>query len=227
MPSRFIPVIQSFEKAPDQPPRDTHTDDAIRSLQQVEIIEGRLLKDLSISNTPTDGPGVPHGLGREYRGFIPTKPIGEHVIHINDAHPSDKTKFIGLKLAKEASFSDVYGKVTIGGTGAPTLVTSSGASDGVKSITRNSAGTYTLVLGDPVLAVALYDYLRFAEMTVFNAAADDVRFHLAAESVSADGVIKFFTLTGGTATDPASGSTLLLHFVLEKEASLKTDVWVF
>ena len=189
-------------------------------LDQVELIDGNLVKGVTVSTTEK---AVAHRLGRRPNGYLVSGLKGNEVVY-SSKESSDR--FLYLKLGKQADLHDIYAQVTIGATGAPTLVTAGDVSDGVKSITRSTNGKYTLTFGTSAAAV-LYDTVRFSEMTVKNPTTDDVRYQENIESVGTDGVLKFMTLTGATATDPASGSTLRLHFVLEKTTTVTTDVWVF
>ena len=106
-------------------------------------------------------------------------------------------------------------------------MTSNGDSDGVKSITRSATGTYVITLGDVYFGAKTYDYFRFGEISIISNTANDIRGQVAVESVASDGLIKVFTLTGATKTDPASSSVLLFNFVVEKAVIAKSDLWVF
>lgn len=113
----------------------------------------------------------------------------------------------------EKEVKDLYIKINIGATGAPTLAP--GASYGAASITRNGAGDYSLVLQDQ------YSSLKFFEGILLDADAEDIRLQLQSEDVnSSDKVINFFTLTGGTETDPSDGSALLLKIELKNTSAV-------
>jgi hypothetical protein len=106
------------------------------------------------------------------------------------------------KQSLEKEVKELYCKISIGSSGAPTLV--SGSSYGMASITRNSAGDYTLVLQDN------YVSLKFVEAIFLSSTAQDIRVQLKSETVSTTKQINFMTLTGASATDPSSGQVLLL-----------------
>ena len=146
---------------------------------------------------------------------------------MDESSSLDKAEFIALRVSDAADLKHIYGRATIDGSGDPTLVTSNGASDGIKSVTKSGAGTYVITLGDPIFAADTYDYFRFGEITVLSTTADDIRGQVSTETVATDGVIKFLTLTGASKTDPAATSVLLFHFVLEKAVTVKSDLWVF
>jgi hypothetical protein len=111
----------------------------------------------------------------------------------------------------------VFAKVTFGSTGAPTLT----ANPYISSITRNSAGDYTIVFRD------LWSSLLGVNV-IFNSGSSLPT--APAMSVKADNVA---TATGGSAksieivfsdletpagTDPASGEIALLDFVLKNSS---------
>lgn len=95
----------------------------------------------------------------------------------------------------------IYARITIAATGAPTLVVADSA--GCASITRNSAGLYTLVLQDG------YMKLRSASFQVRTPTAEDMVANLVTESVAAAAKsVQFRCTTGAIATDPASGDSI-------------------
>lgn len=102
----------------------------------------------------------------------------------------------------EKEVKDLYCKISIGATGAPTLV--SGASYGFSSVARTDAGEYTLTLQDK------YVSLKFVEGIFLSETPEDIRLQLVSESVQTDREINFLTLTADTPTDPSSGQVLLL-----------------
>jgi hypothetical protein len=100
----------------------------------------------------------------------------------------------------EREVKDLYAKVAIGGTGAPTLTTGYG----LASIVRNGAGDYTVTLSDK------YSSLKHFEAIHLSSSAQDLQFQLHSEDVIGAKTIRFLCLTGATPTDPASGKVLLL-----------------
>lgn len=114
----------------------------------------------------------------------------------------------------------VFAQITFGSTGAPTLSTSNGAQS-ITSVTRNSAGDYTLVLQD------LWSSL-LAVKHVFNSGSSapaSPGMYIKANNVatSTGGSAKSIELVfnaAGTATDPASGEIVYLEFAL-KNSSVK------
>ena len=224
MPSRLSPALEALRTGFDREQKDVGNAEALRSIRDVELLEGKLLKDQEITSGTLL---IRHNLEREYRGFIPVKPLGGHTVHEDSASSADKTQYLPLRLSDDADIVHIYGKATIDGSGDPTLVTSDGFSAGVKSIAKSATGTYTIILGEELFDVATYDQFRFGEISVLSSTADDIRGQVATETVATDGTVKIYTLTGATKTSPASTSVLLFHFVLEKAVTLKTDLWVF
>ena len=119
----------------------------------------------------------------------------------------------------------VHGQFAVGGSGAPTL--SASKSVGVKSVTRNSAGDYTLVLGTPSGDSDKYSHffgMYFdiqKDSTAIGSTAGGVSFQLkGAPTVSTNGTINFFALnSSGAAAEIGSGETV--HFmIILKNSSL-------
>lgn len=108
-------------------------------------------------------------------------------------------------LEKEIKF--LYAKVSIGATGAPTLVQP--GSLGIASVTRVSAGLYRFTLVDA------YPKLMQVDPMLLSATAENLTFQTKLETVSTTKLVEIFTLTAGVATDPASGDVLLVRFDLK------------
>jgi hypothetical protein len=110
--------------------------------------------------------------------------------------------------ALEKELKIVHAAIAIGGTGAPTLATSS---IGISSVTRTSQGLYKIVLKDS------YNSLKMVKAIHLNATEQDLNFQVKSETVatSSDPAVNLFCLTGATATDPASGSILYVEIILK------------
>lgn len=105
------------------------------------------------------------------------------------------------KACLEKEVKELYANVSIGGTGAPTLV----SKIGISSIVRTSQGLYRLTLEDK------YVSLKHLRIVLKAASAEDLIFQLKAEAVAgAVPYIDFFCLAGSSVTDPSSGSSLLI-----------------
>lgn len=114
------------------------------------------------------------------------------------------------KQALEKEIKELYAKVTVGSSGAPTLTTGYG----IASITRTSAGLYQLTLADK------YVSLKHFEVTFLASTAQDIRAQIKAEDVASAKTIDFFTLTGASATDPSSGQVMLIKIELKNTTAV-------
>ncbi len=112
--------------------------------------------------------------------------------------------------ALEKEIKHLYAEVSIGASGAPTIVRATG----IASIARNSAGLYTLTLQDK------YMRLMWAGVTIQSPTAEDLTAHLVAETVATNKTVQLRTLTAATATDPASGDKLLIKLELKNSSVL-------
>lgn len=117
----------------------------------------------------------------------------------------------------EKKVVNVFGKVTFGSTGAPTLVAAQ--SKGIVSVTRNAAGTYTFVFGTKAGMLDVYNKLLMVKH-VFNSgssapASPDC--YIKADSVATAGTCSLQVVfnAAGTATDPASGEAVHLQFIFK------------
>lgn len=115
------------------------------------------------------------------------------------------------RQALEKEVKDLYVRVSVGASGAPTLV----SRIGIASIARDSAGTYTLVLQDRYVA------LKFFQVSFLDDSAQDLRAQILDDSsATADKYIQFATLTGASATDPQSGQTMLIKIELKNTTAV-------
>ena len=117
----------------------------------------------------------------------------------------------------------IHGQFAVGSTGAPTL--SASKSVGVKSIARNSAGVYTLVLGTVGGATDKYShffggYFDIQKGTAIGSTAGGLGFQIkGAPTVSTNGTINFIALNAsGAAAEIGSGETVHFMFVLKNSA---------
>lgn len=99
-------------------------------------------------------------------------------------------------------------KAAIGATGAVTISTLD--AKGVTSITRNSAGNYTILLQDT------YPALMHMNVMVLNATATAApSCQIISEAVVTTGAIVIqFLAPGGTAVDPDNGATIMVSMTL-------------
>lgn len=123
-------------------------------------------------------------------------------------------------LSFEKNTKVVFAKVTIGATGAPTLVTAQ--SKGIISISRSSAGRYVLTFGTTSngsivkdVYVKRLDFGQHFDTTGTAAAPAAPLCYVAADGTATVGnstITLQFTVAAGTATDPASGEIMYLAF---------------
>lgn len=111
-------------------------------------------------------------------------------------------------------YTSLFAKVSIGASGAPTLVTAGGLSKGVASVSRSSAGDYVFTLADT------YNYLVGLK-GVFKASAGAAapNVSIKAESVASAKTVEILTQAGGVNTDPANGEVLFLEIELKNSSA--------
>lgn len=122
----------------------------------------------------------------------------------------------------------VFGRVTFGAAGAPTLVTSGFSSKGIVSITRNNTGLYTLVFGTQAGMLDVYYKLlnvsiAFDTSGAAGAAPAAPIWAVVANSVATPAScslqIQFFDADTPVATDPASGEAIFLEITLKNSTA--------
>lgn len=116
----------------------------------------------------------------------------------------------------------LYARITFGATGAPTLVAAS--SKGIRSVTRNSAGVYTIVMGNAA-TIDTYKQLMFIKH-VFDESSNSGTaptapgmYILANNVAAAAGSIQIEFNSAGTATDPASTEAVYLEITLKNSTA--------
>lgn len=102
------------------------------------------------------------------------------------------------------------GRVTFGSSGAPTLDAVS--SKGIKSITRNSAGKYTVVLQDTYPKLFAFKHVFVVGSGAPAAPAAFLISEQVASGTTPSFVVQFNA--AGTATDPASGEEVRFTLIL-------------
>lgn len=120
-----------------------------------------------------------------------------------------------FRYSAERDLVDLYLKVSIGATGAPTIV----LGKGITSITRNSAGNYTILLKGN--ANKLMDMSCSQIVAAAGAAAPMVV--VASEQVSSTSapslILQMRAIDNTTATDPASGEVLMIKITLRNAST--------
>ena len=125
--------------------------------------------------------------------------------------------------AAERAVKILYMKATIGGSGAPTLVTAD--SLGIKSITRNGAGDYSILLGTPSGVTDKYPKLMYTNGVLLDPDAEDLQLQIDTDSVASSGLVKILTIArdssgDAAAADPSNGATISMIFHV-KNSSVK------
>jgi hypothetical protein len=122
--------------------------------------------------------------------------------------------FNQFQLSLEKAVVHLFARITFGSSGAPTLDAVN--SKGIKSIARNSAGDYTITLQNPYNRLFKINHTFDTSGNSGSAPASPAMF-LKAQAVStvATPTVEVVFNAAGTATDPASGEAVLLHFVLK------------
>ena len=118
-------------------------------------------------------------------------------------------------ISYEKGLVHIFAAVSIGASGAPTLVASK--NQGIKSVTRNSAGNYTVTFGAIGQAgIDKYQRLMSMDGCVSNVTASAIiAVQPLADAVASGSMTVVTSSASATAADPESGSTLLLHFVVK------------
>jgi len=110
----------------------------------------------------------------------------------------------------------LFGKVAIGASGAPTISTAN--SKGITSITRNSAGKYTLVLQDQYAA-----FLNVhASVLLASGLPAVLGYAVVSEAVAstAKTIVIQFLDAAGAAADPDSGAVLYFTIILNNSSAI-------
>jgi hypothetical protein len=120
------------------------------------------------------------------------------------------TRSLGLEPAPVR----LHALVTIGATGAPTLT----RGKGIKSISRTSAGLYVLTLAQPYMT--LLGFTVHQKVASGLPAAPVMAVSAEAVATASAPTITFQMSSGGVATDPDNGATLLVAITLSNSTAL-------
>jgi len=111
----------------------------------------------------------------------------------------------------EKAVVDLYMKVAIGAAGAPTI----SRAKGVTSITRNSAGKYTIVLQDNY-----YAFLMASGACLTAGIPAAPTFSVFSEAVASGSLVVQFSDAAGAAADPGNGEVVVLQITLSNSGAL-------
>jgi hypothetical protein len=121
--------------------------------------------------------------------------------------------FSQFQLSLEKQVAHLFGRMTIGASGAPTLDVSN--SKGIASITRSASGKYVITLSDT------YNRFLGINATRITASASSApSMYVVSEQVGTAGAPQITVQfnSAGTAADPASGEDIRFHIILKNSA---------
>jgi len=110
----------------------------------------------------------------------------------------------------EGGTTTLYVKLTVGSTGAVTTATGYG----LTSVTRESAGRYTILLDRK------YTKLLGVQTTVIQATVQGLGYAVLANSITSAGSVSGTVSVTAVATDPSSG-TIIMFAITVADSSLK------
>lgn len=123
--------------------------------------------------------------------------------------------FYQFSLTAQRDVVTLTAKVTIGAVGAPTLSTTDAKA--IKSITRNSAGNYTLALQDNY--AALMSAAIMVMNPIISTAPDRQLISEQVSSATAPQLVFQMISPAGAAVDPDSGATILVTLLLRNAST--------
>lgn len=112
-----------------------------------------------------------------------------------------------FRASLEKRVSSIFMHVTFGAAGAPTLDTTN--SKGIVSITRNSAGVYTIVFGTD--ATHLDTYVKLLAINKVFMGAADLAMRILANNISSSSLASIQVSFGA---DPTAADQLYMEFVM-------------
>ena len=120
-------------------------------------------------------------------------------------------QFQQFRYSMEKAVVDLYAKVSIAAAGAPTISTAKG----IASISRLSAGKYSVVLQDNY-----YRLLMAQGMCLVAGIPASPTFSVFSESVASGSLIVQFSDAAGAAADPGNGEIMYLQITLSNSGAL-------
>ncbi len=121
---------------------------------------------------------------------------------------ANKTAF-QFRYQYEREVTDIFLKVNIGGTGAPTIA--SGNAKGVTSISRTSPGLYVITLMQPYNRLLDVSSQSISGSSAQAAPLMTVVSETVATAATKAVTLQYRAIDNSTATDPASGEVLLIR----------------
>lgn len=115
-----------------------------------------------------------------------------------------------FRLSYEQPLVEIFARVAIGSTGAPTLT----RGQGITSIVRNNTGLYTITLQDAFVQLVGVDVTQLSA----SALTAPLQQIVSQDVSSAKTVVVQFRNAADAATDPASGSILFIRLTLRNSS---------
>lgn len=128
---------------------------------------------------------------------------------------ANKTAF-QFRYSYEREVTEIYMKVSIGGSGVPTIA--SGNAKGVSSIVRNSAGKYTITLQQPYNRLLDCSSQSISGTSAQAAPMCTIVSEAVATSAAPTVVLQYRAIDNSTATDPGSGEVLLIRIAVRNSS---------
>ena len=126
-----------------------------------------------------------------------------------------------FKGSFEPGIVQIFGRISIGASGAPTLQLASSnptnQNRGIASIVRNSAGNYTITMSDPYVRLMSLSNTMIATGGI-SAAPTVVVEQDNLSTLAAPTLIVQFSSPAGSAADPANGEIVLLNIVVKNSS---------
>lgn len=117
-----------------------------------------------------------------------------------------------FRYSFEQDVVEYFAKITIGGTGAPTLT----IGKGIASVSRTSAGLYAITLQDKSAKL-----LDVSQSIISGSSAPAAPcFNIVSETVATTKIVtvQYRAIDNSTATDPASGEVLLIKIAVRNSS---------
>jgi hypothetical protein len=154
-----------------------------------------MLIDAGALCKPYGLPGISQGRAMARQSTLPQKEVS-----------MANRRLFQFRYSYERDLTDLFAVITIAGSGVPTLA----QGKGIASVTRNSAGDYTIALRDNFnLLMGMDSFVKNATgvpTSIIGLKTDSV-------SSSTAPLVRIVCSVAGTPTDPVSGDTLYISLI--------------
>lgn len=123
------------------------------------------------------------------------------------------SRLFQFRYSYERDLVDVYARISIGAAGAPTLV----SGKGVLSVTRDSAGQYTIKLKDNFNRMLMVDTRIQNATGIPTSTAIGIKTDNSSAATAPS--VTIVASAGGIAADPASGDILLVDLTFRNAST--------